>query len=514
MSMRRTTSAPSGFSLIELLVAVAILVIVILSIAQIFRTVGRSVRTSNSVIEVDANARAVMRQIANDMSRIDRQGFLAIRTNQVMSTVRSQVAFIAHGTHGNRTGPLDQTSVSSAELQGYAAHIYFGFLINPEDIRSNGPVRETQLVQSSPGRLTDRSLGQVDNSRQEQNIAYLGRHAFLLVPGNSAANINQVMTPSGVAVPAHRDIALTAGNIPVRTGGVTEPDAHPSAGRTSVASLTPAQLMTRVRLQKYQAVTIDPHNPVWGNPGSNSIYADRRVGIANRVTDLFITVGSGGNSFSSAGMMPRYDGSDYWCEARLFCYPFRTLREPREGTDSSGNPDYVNGINRMTSILAKYCLEFRVDWTDGLTDNTGALRWIGNGSNFSLDSLNNWNYVTGTDPNNQPRIWPPVDFATINSGSSESAFGARSVLPGISDLSPSATRTSLSAPYNSNSPATQLLLGDNYTAIWSFDSRQPWPKALRVHMTLRVVGLEMGTGSGQFYNLPTRTYSQVIWLPQ
>jgi len=512
MGMRKTTPARGGFSLVELLVAVAILVIVILSIAQIFRTVGRSVRTSNAVIEVDANARAVMRQIANDVSRIDRQGFLAIRSNQVMSTVRSQVSFIAHGTHGNRTGPLDQTSASTAELQSYAAHIYYGFLINPEDIRSNGPVRETQLVQSSPGRLTDRSLGQVDNSRQEQNIAYLGRHAFLLVPGNSAANINQVMTPSGVAVPAHRDIALTAGNIPVRTGGVTEPDAHPSAGRTGVASLTPSQLMARLRLQKYEPVRIDAHVPVYGNAASNSIYADRRVGLAGKTTGLFVSVGSGGNSFSSAGMMPQYDGSDYWCEARLFCYPFRTLREPREGTDINGAPDYVNGINRMTSILAKYCWEFRVDWTDGQTDNTGNLRWIGNGSNFSLDSLNNWNYSgNGSDPNNQPRVWPPVDFATINT-SSENAMAARSVLPGISDLTPSASRALGGAPFSSGS--TPLILGDNYTAIWSFDSRQPWPKALRVRMTLRVVGLEMGTGTGQFYNLPTRTYSQVIWLPQ
>jgi len=132
-------------------------------------------------------------------------------------------------------------------------------------------------------------------------------------------------------------------------------------------------------------------------------------------------------------------------EADNYCYRFKVLTNPYATEIFAGaGPDLINGMFRMHPILLQGCGSFQVAWTDGSLNGT-ALKWYG--------------LANGTEaPSGNAAVEPPL----------------------------------------SN--------GDGYTAIFSFDNRLNWPKALKI--TYRVTDL----------NTPDRLsggrmFTQVIALP-
>ncbi|MFM9959570.1 MAG: prepilin-type N-terminal cleavage/methylation domain-containing protein [Phycisphaerales bacterium] len=89
----RHTDAPSvrararGFTLAELLVAVAVVIVLSLAIGQVFSAVGRLVGTGAAISEVDQLARAIERQMRDDFEAFGRmrsdETFFAIRSRAI-----------------------------------------------------------------------------------------------------------------------------------------------------------------------------------------------------------------------------------------------------------------------------------------------------------------------------------------------------------------------------------------------------------------------------------------------
>ncbi|XHC27065.1 MAG: hypothetical protein ACFHWZ_13530 [Phycisphaerales bacterium] len=83
----RTASPRSAFTLVELLVAVAVVILLSIGIGQLFGNVSRLVNTGSAVAEVDALARALEKQIRDDFDRMNRlpteDTILAIRSRLV-----------------------------------------------------------------------------------------------------------------------------------------------------------------------------------------------------------------------------------------------------------------------------------------------------------------------------------------------------------------------------------------------------------------------------------------------
>jgi len=515
-----------AFTLIELLVAVALLVVVIVSISGVFATTNRAVRAGHTTAEANANARAVLRQIAADVTRIDRDGFLVIRATGGdvgggLAPRRSYLSFLAHGDFANRTGGMDsQSSPFAGELRSHAAHIWYGHALTRDDYDNNRLNNApSTFLQNDPGQLNDRAMGLLD-SKQQYNMPVLARHVFVMMPPDNANNANVLTTAAGGSVPAHADIRRTGAAISV---GANELPARPSSGRTGVASLSPGQLMARVRYEKFQRMGVPAYDAL------NASYSIIDTGANARPLDGGFTEPLA-QPIVGWRAFPPYDGSDYWYEARHYCYPFRVTRSPLEGTNAANARDVINGLYRSSSTLLKNCTVFVVDWTDGSTDNAGNLVWFGEPDLLQL---------TGNAGNGKPAIshvewrrqqqaaspqWPPADFFNQSFGTGYTQDGLYPPLSDRADSIRNELRTIPSGYYTGTPYAgrTQMLTRDNYTAIFSFDTRRQWPKALRITLELNMTGADVTaadvpdsvTKRDAVYSRPTKRFTQLIWLPQ
>ena len=75
-----------AFTLAELLVAVAVVVLLSIGIGQLFGNVSRLVSTGSAVAEVDALARALEKQIRDDFDRMNR-----LPTEDTLLAIRSRL---------------------------------------------------------------------------------------------------------------------------------------------------------------------------------------------------------------------------------------------------------------------------------------------------------------------------------------------------------------------------------------------------------------------------------------
>lgn len=85
---------PSGFTLVELLVAVGVVAFLMLGIGQIFRSVGGLVSGGTAIAEVEQMARAIERQMRDDFEALSRMPaadtFIALRMREVGDVNRNQ----------------------------------------------------------------------------------------------------------------------------------------------------------------------------------------------------------------------------------------------------------------------------------------------------------------------------------------------------------------------------------------------------------------------------------------
>ncbi len=132
----------SGFTLTELVVAVAVLVVVIVAATGLFQTAGAVTGLGMATADVLQETAAVERQIRGDLERLCREGFLAIRCVAVPNDVNGrealldpglgpdaviradQLIFFTHGAHSIQT--LRGGSGADRRAQGNAARVYYG----------------------------------------------------------------------------------------------------------------------------------------------------------------------------------------------------------------------------------------------------------------------------------------------------------------------------------------------------------------------------------------------------
>ena len=69
----------AGFTLVEMLVALSILIILMAAVGEIFSLAGRTVRVGQATLAAMSSIRAVEAQIAHDIHHLDTNGFLIIR---------------------------------------------------------------------------------------------------------------------------------------------------------------------------------------------------------------------------------------------------------------------------------------------------------------------------------------------------------------------------------------------------------------------------------------------------
>ncbi len=103
-------SRSAGFTLTELLVAVAILVVVIIATARIFGTVSKVAGAGEANADILQTAQTIERQIRADIARMSRDGFLVIRNVEVPNNVNASLPgpLLNGAAAGNAKLRLDQ----------------------------------------------------------------------------------------------------------------------------------------------------------------------------------------------------------------------------------------------------------------------------------------------------------------------------------------------------------------------------------------------------------------------
>ncbi len=111
MKKRQYIRAP-GMTLVELLVAVAILTIMIAGVGFVFSKTSRAVRVTQATIDVNANVRAGFARLREDLRSFSSEGFLCLADATVdgsltkaMDPTPSVLAFTAIGRFESQTNP-------------------------------------------------------------------------------------------------------------------------------------------------------------------------------------------------------------------------------------------------------------------------------------------------------------------------------------------------------------------------------------------------------------------------
>ncbi len=145
-----SANAPRAFTLTELLIAVAILVIVILASARIFGTASKITGIGQATTDVMTEASVIERQIRSDLSKLSHEGIFAIRCVSVRNDVNGnallnpelepdaliradQLVFFANGVESAQSSRQGRNRNNKG--QSTSAFVYYGHAFQLPDAR-------------------------------------------------------------------------------------------------------------------------------------------------------------------------------------------------------------------------------------------------------------------------------------------------------------------------------------------------------------------------------------------
>lgn len=196
---KSSAKARAGFTLVEMLIAVAAVALLTVGIVQIFRVTTKTVATGRRVSNVLTYANLLEKQLRDDISKMSRRGFLVIRNeladpngNGVRRFQGDTIArprrvdelqFFAEGRFVSARNPVNPSLVATAS----AARIWWG----------HGLKGDPQQA------LTQPQVGGVNSLRDPNDTTYFGepgvnefasnwqlaRHVTLLVPPSNATKL-------------------------------------------------------------------------------------------------------------------------------------------------------------------------------------------------------------------------------------------------------------------------------------------------------------------------------------
>ena len=362
-----------GFTLIEMLVAMSILVVMMGAVGEIFQLAGHAVRVGQATLKTMSDVRAVQTQIASDIQHLDRGGYLIVRQGfyapiwtigQVyqagdevtkagtypVSTVYfcikgntassgnqpgsaggtplwasyaaaasaapallwrdDQLGFVANGSFHSRTGNNSSSPLTDF-VSSNAAAIWYGQLYVSQGKLANGTAEPYYWPQATvlPSNAPPSGL--------TAGQFYLGRHLFLLAPGSTAGYTAPITDPAfaNITYPG------TGTPAPGTPGGYGESAAQATSSRFDVALISQSAVE------------------------------------------------------QAAGNLALQTAADN------YCYRFAAVASPQASTQ--GGPGSVlaalNGYFRMTPIMLQGVASFAVDV--GYPNALGQLQWYGPDAN-------------------------------------------------------------------------------------------------------------------------------------
>jgi len=361
--MRRTTnetrlggkwraSARRGFTLMEMITAVALLVITIVAVGVIFRTAGTAVSLSQVSMEVISNVRAVQDQIQRDAAGLDQSGFLVIR---------SRVLPADQWQPGVNYSPGARVSVGGVTYRSLTQHL--STAANTPGAAGAGVAtwqvtvdRADMLAFLSSGAFANRT-GDVNGKFTDSTTA----NEALIIWGQGIWEL-----PSGAPYMAN---AISPANEKVAVPG----GALPSGSKDSDFVLMRRTLLL---LASSGGGTLPYYDFPW--------QTDPATGTASKMLNPGVDSGAviASSRWCAVGVTPNQlmqlvqnnkPGYGGRYEADAMCFRSKAVADVWSSEISP-----VNGALRMHPIAMKGVASFRVDWTDGTSSGAnGPLNWYG-----------------------------------------------------------------------------------------------------------------------------------------
>lgn len=321
-----------GFTLMELMVAVALLVGVILAVGMVFQGTSKAVSLSQATTEAFSGVRALQSKIEKDLSGLDPNGFLIIRSRADATNTRrfDQIAFLSNGTFRNPTGGNVGGNATFVDRSvANAARVWYGHLVIAADGVSTLDANGTPVSYASQASAV--ALNALPTGQRDQDFV-LGRQATLLFPDDGYTGVNNTITSVAnlpilafqrdLANDIRRTATIAAGNMPANEQGN---NLSITSSRCAAAGYPPTVIMNSIMVSAVNSAT----------------------GIRSNAT---------------------YEVDNY-------CYRFRALPNIWSSVETA---TAVNGYFRMHPILLSGVPSFAVEWSDGSTNTaTGALNWYG-----------------------------------------------------------------------------------------------------------------------------------------
>ncbi|CAN5719072.1 hypothetical protein BH11PLA1_BH11PLA1_11530 [soil metagenome] len=204
----RTTRFPAapqrGFTIIEMLVAVAAVALLTVGILQVFRSTATTVSSGRRVSNLLTYANLLERQLREDVSHMSRRGFLVIRNEQVNAQTAPGLAirphrvddliFFTEGRYTTVRNPVNPRVIATAP----AARVYYG-----HGLRSD----PREAFSSTPPALTDPDYAQypyftLPGANQYAKDWILARQVTLMAePRSTQTSIPDPQDPIRVIAP-------------------------------------------------------------------------------------------------------------------------------------------------------------------------------------------------------------------------------------------------------------------------------------------------------------------------
>ena len=431
----------AGFTLVEVLVSLSILVIMMASVGEIFRVAGKSVRLGQATLETMSNVRTLEAQFQHDLSGLDRNGFLIIRGNYYAPPYES------NGWHYYPGNVCNYVYVFYQCISGYTSKpggpIPSSDMLHWQKISGSlggsneatyGPLplmwQDDQLCFTAQGTFHHRTgnYNHGAGSSPGPFMDYLTSNSAVIWYGQLYVNDSQAQIQTNAAFPSGVNgwpygffpqnsmfdpgpglyaTGQTFGSMPIGSPptGIAPGDfvlgRHVTlliAGSGSTVTDAAGNLYAAYYNQQYPGLAI-AYNDGSGNTGqavqantgesTGAFPASSRVTVAaTSISQINAEISSGMAGFSPATTYTTGSTSTATgVVADAFCYRYNTLAMPN-ASEVTGSvmpaTQLTNGYFRMTPIMMPGVPSFTVQWTDGTVNSSGFLNWYGLGYPLAL----------------------------------------------------------------------------------------------------------------------------------
>jgi prepilin-type N-terminal cleavage/methylation domain-containing protein len=353
-------AASPAFTLMEMLVALAILVVMMGAIGEIFRIAGSVSETGQATLNIMGNVRIVQNQMAQDLGGFNTNGYLIIRQRWNIPTWISGYQY--------QVGDEVLSVVATPPVAGTTFYVCL-----KANSASSSNLMNTTLWQSYT--ITSALAAGIIPWRTDQ-IAFLANGNFQSRTGDSNDDIYNYLTSNAAAV-WYGQLCISYGSpaptnylewaqtalIPLGTAPTGNDAGEFLLGREAI--LLAPQAYTYYGVSYY--ADINYSNAVAALHSAESGFVPYIT--SSRVDAVNITPDQ---------IMKTVDANSLQYNADNYCYRFATVRTPAASEiTTSTNAQLTNGYFRMMPILLQGVPSFAVDWTDGTTNASGQVNWYG-----------------------------------------------------------------------------------------------------------------------------------------